>query len=109
MDVLKRIRNADHEQEGETDHVPGLFGLGERRLFEHEVLQQVVIGIGKLDEDEHGSPTADEEEGVVPDPANSDAGEASRERAAVGRLLSMSLMAAVTASGTVPSLLTIIM
>lgn len=71
VDILKRIRRADREEnaslvdiagnamkQGEVvDDEPekpewlavGLFGKHEREMFEQEVLQQVVIGMGRLD------------------------------------------------------------
>ncbi|KAG9226403.1 hypothetical protein CCMSSC00406_0003282 [Pleurotus cornucopiae] len=40
---------SDPQSESEADSVIGLFGKVERELFEHELLQHVVIGMGRLD------------------------------------------------------------
>jgi len=168
VDILKRIRRANEhdlieedidEQGDERDSVlaMGLFGLQERRLFEQEMLQQVVIGIGRLDDDEFDGVFAEEDvehlteetgmedvqlnsgstaDMIVSEPDSTtpptehnggsmastlvgdhtgensdmdadtqvdDEGNPSPEEAAIGRLSSMSLMAAVTASGMVVS------
>lgn len=50
VEVLSRMRKAD-EWEDQDDHSSGLFGRNERKLFQDEILQQVVIGMGKLDAD----------------------------------------------------------
>jgi serine/threonine-protein phosphatase 4 regulatory subunit 1 len=61
VNILKRIRRANERDQIEEDMdeqgdewdsllAMGLFGPQERRLFEQEMLQQVVIGIGRLDE-----------------------------------------------------------
>jgi len=39
------------QEEDEMDWVTGLFGRGERDMFRTEILQQVVIGMGRLDMD----------------------------------------------------------
>jgi len=55
VDLLARIRKADPaEEQGmdihqSADEPYGLFGRRQRRLFEEEVLHQLVIGIGRLD------------------------------------------------------------
>lgn len=55
VDLLARIRKADTaEEQGmdihqSADEPYGLFGKRQRRLFEEEVLHQLVIGIGRLD------------------------------------------------------------
>lgn len=55
VDLLARIRKADTaEEQGmdihqSVDESYGLFGRRQRRLFEEEVLHQLVIGIGRLD------------------------------------------------------------
>jgi hypothetical protein len=167
VDILRRIRRADirdriilntsNDEEDEMDEKArerdeldkvkglGLFGPQERQLFGQEVLRQVVIGIGRLDDDEFEGVFAEDdwqseeeeddeidlianldspssatgmvasepsstltttgvEAGNASETPNLDAeeeAEAAREQAAVGRLASMSLMAAVTASGTI--------
>jgi hypothetical protein len=108
----------------------GLFGMEERRMLEDEIIHSVVIGLGRLDdndEDEaghnnnnNGNPptinttttTATGRLSADPVPAASgtdatgSSGEGDDEQAAVGRLSSMSLMAAVTAGGLSGSKLT---
>ena len=44
----------DSEGEEEGELVVGLFGMRERAMFEQEILQQVVIGMGRLDVEEAG-------------------------------------------------------
>lgn len=44
VSLLRRLREAD-EKEVDLDH----FGYGERHLFEQELIQQVVIGMSRLD------------------------------------------------------------
>ncbi|KAJ7940742.1 armadillo-type protein [Mycena leptocephala] len=46
------ISDSDSEEEDEEEEIPvGLFGREERLMFEQELLQQVVIGMGRLDVD----------------------------------------------------------
>jgi serine/threonine-protein phosphatase 4 regulatory subunit 1 len=60
VELLQRIKRADVREEqqlpllepSDTDLPTGLFGRIERSLFENELLWQVVVGIGKLDEEE---------------------------------------------------------
>jgi serine/threonine-protein phosphatase 4 regulatory subunit 1 len=67
VDFLSRIRKADEreeqernlgegqgleETEDEDDYPTGLFGTRERKIFRDEILQQVVIGMGRLDASE---------------------------------------------------------
>jgi serine/threonine-protein phosphatase 4 regulatory subunit 1 len=59
VDVLARIREADAREAGGF----GYFGREERRLFEREVLYQVVIGMGRLDVSEGEPENWEEEEG----------------------------------------------
>ncbi|TFY57879.1 hypothetical protein EVG20_g8369, partial [Dentipellis fragilis] len=48
VDILRRVREAvPHSPESASE--PPLFGYDQRQLLEHEILQQVVIGIGRLD------------------------------------------------------------
>ena len=58
VEVLRKIRRADErEQEGqgagtqdvEEEEAIGLFGSVERKMFQEEMLHQVVIGMGRLD------------------------------------------------------------
>ncbi|KAL4068026.1 armadillo-type protein [Scleroderma citrinum] len=55
VDLLGRIRKADTtEEQGidihqSVDESCGLFGRAQRKMFEEEVLHQLVIGIGRLD------------------------------------------------------------
>lgn len=70
VDVLSRMRKADEWEEQmkgvggplgekEEDEDPsGLFGSEERRLFQEEILQQVVIGMGRLDAEDGEDPDA---------------------------------------------------
>jgi hypothetical protein len=116
VEVLSRMRKADEWEDREqnlTDdqdgHPTGLFGRYERKMFQDEILQQVVIGIGKLDageeeqdvlQGEEGMQQADESMSIKHNRASKTEIEGDiDEQAAVGRLSSMSLMAAVTAAG----------
>lgn len=53
VDLLGRMKKADAVDEGvekdDSANDCGLFGRSQRKLFADEVLQQIVIGIGKLD------------------------------------------------------------
>ena len=52
VDLLGRIRKADtagEESIESADESYGLFGRSQRKMFEEEVLHQLVIGIGRLD------------------------------------------------------------
>ena len=109
MDESARERDEQDAQNG-----VGHFGRAERQLFEHELLHEIVIGMGRLDDDGSGAEDqwdADEHwemdpgEVAATDPTSpfiqidiSDPG-SDTEHAILGRLSSMSLMAAVTASG----------
>lgn len=73
VEVLSRMRRADErEQEAEGASVQdvgkeeaiGLFGSVERKMFQEEMLQQVVIGMGKLDAGDEGDELYDWEEDV---------------------------------------------
>lgn len=82
------------QEEDETEWVTGLFGPDERDLFRTEILQQVVIGIGRLDMDvdhqsdldhpsrEHQQETSNE----AVFPSGEDVGQMFRERSEVGRV-----------------------
>jgi len=79
VDFLSRMRKADEreerernlvedqrleeetEDEDEDDYPTELFGTNERKMFRDEILQQVVIGMGRLDASEE----AEEDEDVV--------------------------------------------
>jgi hypothetical protein len=103
--------NARQQDEQDVQNGVGHFGRAERQLFEHELLQEVVIGMGYLDQD---GPSADDqwdgdahwemEESATESPPpfiQVDVTEPvlGTEQAILGRLSSMSLMAAVTAGG----------
>ncbi|KAI0273673.1 armadillo-type protein [Gloeopeniophorella convolvens] len=65
VEILKRVRDAH------TDH-PGTqspFGRHERRLFEQEILQQVVIGIGRLDVVDENNMQVDQENASAEPPS----------------------------------------
>jgi serine/threonine-protein phosphatase 4 regulatory subunit 1 len=56
VEVLSRMRKADEWEdrdrnlaEDQDSYPSGLFGRNERKMFQDEILQQVVIGMGKLD------------------------------------------------------------
>jgi serine/threonine-protein phosphatase 4 regulatory subunit 1 len=78
VEFLSRMRKADEREEQERnlgegqgpeetedddqdDYSRGLFGTRERKMFRDEILQQVVIGMGRLDASEE----AEEDEDVV--------------------------------------------
>jgi hypothetical protein len=129
VDILGRIRRTD-VREGiatscgteetvdgrEKDTGIGYFGPQERRSFEQEVLHQVVIGIGRLDDvDESESIFSERREAIgytlvsasssqADLDSTSQVGEADCEHVSLGRLSSTILMAAITASGTVVTL-----
>jgi hypothetical protein len=150
VDILTRIRAADHRDDsahrgddtddsddGEKDWATGIFSGPSRRLFENELIYGIIIGMGRLDDDDRSSSSlvgneandpllhplpddaaADPSPYSLPESASisileqgdgepndddlvaSQAAESDgcEEQAAVGRLLSMSLVAAVTAN-----------
>ncbi|KAI0065473.1 ARM repeat-containing protein, partial [Artomyces pyxidatus] len=53
VEILRRVRDAD-AQVANVDSGIEIFGVHERRLLEQEILQQVVIGIGRLDIPDEG-------------------------------------------------------
>ncbi|KAF8163204.1 armadillo-type protein [Crassisporium funariophilum] len=50
-EIAQNTIDADDEDEDETPLTVGLFGPQERAMFTQEILQQVVIGMGRLDVD----------------------------------------------------------
>ena len=55
VDILRKMRRADEREQGmsiqeaEEEEAIGIFGSVERKMFQEEMLQQVVIGMGRLD------------------------------------------------------------
>ena len=93
-------------QEKDSDSGIGYFGPQERQSFQQEVLHQVVIGIGRLDDDDESEFILSEKEAIytLVSASSSQAelyqvSETDCEHASLGRLLSTILMAAITASG----------
>jgi serine/threonine-protein phosphatase 4 regulatory subunit 1 len=48
----EREHNLGEDDDDDNDYPSGLFGRSERKMFQDEILQQVVIGMGKLDASE---------------------------------------------------------
>jgi hypothetical protein len=113
VDIIGRIRDADAEDD-ETPRAEeegqekvrrdvGMFGREQRRLVQSEIIDNVVIGMGRLDlpfvDPDTGEPeqppTNEGEDDEYQEESSIDA-----EQAAIGRLSSMSLIAAVTAGGS---------
>lgn len=62
IDILRQIRDADADPDSQSSN-ENAFGPDERMLLKQEILQQIVIGIGRLDLVEEGDgydPSADD-------------------------------------------------
>jgi serine/threonine-protein phosphatase 4 regulatory subunit 1 len=79
------------EEDDETEWVTGLFGRNERDMFRTEILQQVVIGMGRLDMDVDDQCDLDDLSREYQQQTNDEAvtingGETSREQSEMGKI-----------------------